>query len=43
MKRFLRNAYAEVALRVLILMMVLIVLVSGMINPQWTMDNLLKD
>lgn len=43
MARFLKKLYGEVALRAVLLIMVLIILVMGMINPIWTINNLIKD
>ena len=43
MVRFLEKIYIQIALRIVLVLMVLIVLVMGMINPIWTLDNLIKD
>jgi hypothetical protein len=43
MKEFLEDAYAFVMLRILVVLMGLIIITSGLIAPEWTFTNLIKD
>jgi len=43
MNDFFYKIYAEVALRLLVVFMGLIIIVSGVIAPKWTFENLIKD
>lgn len=41
-RRFFGSLIYGIIVRIVLIVMVLIILVSGLIRPDWTMDNLIK-